>query len=72
MGFVGVAADGFEAEHRDDVFVFAFAFLCVNEASHFVGEIEGRFFVCEEDEADGAGGRFSGEMSCECEGGGDT
>ena len=66
---VGVVADGFEAEHCDDLLVFFPAAFGVNGASHLVGHKEGRLFVGEEDEAKCSGGFFVGESAGEGKGG---
>lgn len=71
FGPVGVVADGFEAEHCDDVFIFLAAGVCVDIASHLLCVEEGRFFVWEEEEADGFVSFFVCEAAGERESGGD-
>ena len=71
FGLVGVVADGLEAEHCDDVFIFLAAGFCVDETAHLVGLEEGCFFVGEENEAEGFVGFFVCEAAGECEIGGD-
>ncbi len=67
VGGIGVVADGLEAEHGDDVFVFVAAGLCVDAGAHLLGLEEGHFLVCEEEEAEGAVGPGVFEAAGECE-----
>jgi len=51
FGLVGVAADGFDGEHSDDVLIFFSAVFGVKHTSHPAGLEEWRLFVGKEDKA---------------------
>ena len=51
FGLVGVAADGFDGEHSDDVLIFFSAVFGVKHTSHPAGLEEWRLFVGKEDKS---------------------